>query len=98
MVYMIKSIRFLVMIIVCLNPVMNVASELYANLPIPSFYGASAGIISSEHNFGITKMFSFPDQMLVVKVLVVGCLMFIIYKNKDQITTKIKDSVDPNSY
>ncbi len=78
MVYMIKSIRFLVMIIVCLNPVMNVASELYANLPIPSFYGASAGII--------------------MKVLVVGCLMFIIYKNKDQITTKIKDSVDPNSY
>lgn len=70
---------------------MIVASEY--NYPIPGSQASFGG----EWGLGVKRLISFPDQMTVIKVIIVGFLMFIVYKNKDQIADSIKNSMDPDS-
>ncbi len=95
MAYMLSSIRSFVMILLCLNPVMIVASEYnQMHYPIPGSQASFGG----EWGLGVKRLISFPDQMTVIKVIIVGFLMFIVYKNKDQIVDSIKNSIDADSY
>ncbi|HLJ31363.1 MAG TPA: hypothetical protein VKU36_02915 [Candidatus Babeliales bacterium] len=89
-----KHIRFLAMIVVCINPITVIASD-YRNLPVPPLYGASAGIgfVNGGDNLrAIDKMFSFVNHKQQIIMLATGIvvLSIIYYMYKQNTVGNVK--------
>jgi hypothetical protein len=89
-----KHIRFLAMIVVCINPITVIASD-YRSLPVPPLYGASAGIgfVNGGDNLrAIDKMFSFVNHKQQIIMLATGIvvLSIIYYMYKQNTVGNVK--------
>jgi len=94
MANVLKYIRSLMMIIVCINPIMMVASERF---PVPPLYGASAGIgfVYGSNNYTFDRMFlSFAHNKQQIIIIATGIIVLSIacYMYQQNTLGKVKSA------